>query len=487
MAEKKKKIFVDMLMAAGYWGGVENVVNRLGLYLKKQGFRVRITQLICEGDIWSDPELEFVYVFDSRLNMDLEKMYQGYKKMLESSDRKPDVILATNWPYMCYLGKRATEELGFNAPVIGYPHTNPWRFDEVGYGSIEMLDNADVCFAISNTIKDDMLKANPNAVVYRVNNPLPEGIKHANLDDRDPLSICYVGRLNVEKRPDLLIEAMGKCKTPYHLYLAGSGPMKTSLIKRAKELGINDRVHFLGWLTNPWEAVEKSSICVMASAFEGFSLTATEAMARGMALISTPVSGSIELIKPGETGYLFPHDDYEALADILDKIAEGILPSIDPYKCIEISVPFKSDIALFDTALKLFATANYKFLPYFDAIVHKVSVIVPIEDEWEFMEGALESIVSQSIGLDMIEIIIVIKKGIEKTVKIVMDYENRFPDCVMVINVDTDEDLEEVGLFYATGTYNITLGKNHIMEERELSFLLMDAITYRKSNKLGLV
>lgn len=470
---------VDVLMAVGYYGGVENVINRLGCYLIDHGFRFRIVQIIYEGDAWADSKLEFLYAYDSGKNMDLEKMCMGYQKILKETNEIPDVILATGWPYMSYVAKHAAEDLKARIPVIGYPHTNPWRYGQSGYGDVDMFNNAEVCFAISNQIHEEIKKSNPNCINYRVNNPLPEGILPGDPQRRNPLHIAYVGRFTEEKRPEIIVRALGECKAPFELFMAGSGKLEKDLKILAKNLKVIDRIHFLGWQDDPWKAIESSSFLIMSSIYEGFSLAATESMARGMGLISTPVSGSIELIKPGETGYLF--EDYKELASILDKIAEGELPYSDYEKCFSVAYPYRSNIALFDLSLKLYATSHYKMLPYEGVRIIRVSVIVP---EKYATGEVIESILFQSIGREFIELIIITGDKKSPSFKTASDYESKYPDSILIINLDTNVGMQEqinIGRSYSSGDYVYFKEDNNALPFNFLFEKAIHAVTYRKT------
>jgi UDP-D-galactose:(glucosyl)LPS alpha-1,6-D-galactosyltransferase len=74
---------------------------------------------------------------------------------------------------------------------------------------------------------------------------------------------------------------------------------------------------------------------VVASDWEGLSLSAVEALARGIPVISTPCDGIVEYLKHGVSGYMFKHDDMEGLANILNEIDDGALPGIDPKNCVK--------------------------------------------------------------------------------------------------------------------------------------------------------
>ena len=94
-----------------------------------------------------------------------------------------------------------------------------------------------------------------------------------------------------------------------------------------------EQVEFLGWLENPWAYCKDASALVAASEYEGFQLSAAEALSMGMTVISTPVEGVIDYVQPGVNGYFFKQEDAIGLAQILDMIYEGKLSLCDRNVC----------------------------------------------------------------------------------------------------------------------------------------------------------
>ena len=106
------------------------------------------------------------------------------------------------------------------------------------------------------------------------------------------------------------------------LSLAGDGPLRAELGRRAREAGVDDHVHFLGLLTKPDVAIEmrRHDVFVMASERETFSAVVVEAMASGLPVVATRCGGPDELIVPG-TGLLVDVGDTSAVAAAILAIA----------------------------------------------------------------------------------------------------------------------------------------------------------------------
>jgi N-acetyl-alpha-D-glucosaminyl L-malate synthase BshA len=101
---------------------------------------------------------------------------------------------------------------------------------------------------------------------------------------------------------------------PARLMLIGDGPDRSSAEYLAMNLGVADRVHFLGKQDNVNELLPLADLMLMPSEMESFGLAALEAMACGVPTIATRVGGVPELIDDGSNGLLFPVGDTDAMA-----------------------------------------------------------------------------------------------------------------------------------------------------------------------------
>lgn len=148
--------------------------------------------------------------------------------------------------------------------------------------------------------------------------------KELNLSDAQVI-IGTVSRLRHEKGTDILIEAFSMLTAQNKeicLLVAGTGPDEEILKTRVTESGISSQVIFYGQA--PWERAMQllsiMDIVVVASRFEGFGLTAAEAMAAGKPVIASDTSGLKEVVSDHETGLLFPVGDVTALSDAMAKL-----------------------------------------------------------------------------------------------------------------------------------------------------------------------
>jgi glycosyltransferase involved in cell wall biosynthesis len=99
-----------------------------------------------------------------------------------------------------------------------------------------------------------------------------------------------------------------------HLWLAGEGVLGGQLRHLAKELGILDRVHFLGWRDDAAALMAAADILVCPSREEPFGNVIVEAWARRLPVVAAAAAGPAWLVAHERTGLLFPVDDAAALA-----------------------------------------------------------------------------------------------------------------------------------------------------------------------------
>jgi glycosyltransferase involved in cell wall biosynthesis len=104
--------------------------------------------------------------------------------------------------------------------------------------------------------------------------------------------------------------------------IAGDGPQMPLLQSLAKELGIEDRVFFLGWQSRLqlMKCYQQANLFLFPSRHEGMPNALLEAMASGLPVVASCVAGNEELVMDGETGYLVPSEDVEALQMALKKL-----------------------------------------------------------------------------------------------------------------------------------------------------------------------
>jgi glycosyltransferase involved in cell wall biosynthesis len=142
----------------------------------------------------------------------------------------------------------------------------------------------------------------------------------------EPRLLC-VGRLIPIKGHIVLLRAFAEARRQVpalRLDIAGRGPLEPALRALTKELGIDDAVHFLGYVAPIQGAIEDSAIIVVPSMGEGFGMVALEAMERARPVIAAEIGGLGELVEDGVTGYLVAPGEAEPLADAVVRLAANL-------------------------------------------------------------------------------------------------------------------------------------------------------------------
>jgi glycosyltransferase involved in cell wall biosynthesis len=142
----------------------------------------------------------------------------------------------------------------------------------------------------------------------------------------EPRLLC-VGRLIPVKGHLVLLRALAQARARVPglvLEVAGQGPLEPALKAYARELGLSDAVRFLGFVSPVQRAIEDAAIVVVPSLGEGFGMVALEAMERARPVIASAVGGLPEIVADGETGFVVPAGDAEALADAMVALAADL-------------------------------------------------------------------------------------------------------------------------------------------------------------------
>lgn len=133
--------------------------------------------------------------------------------------------------------------------------------------------------------------------------------------------VLFCAKLQPWKRPRDLLAAFAQVAAPdAYLVFAGEGSMRAALEAAARSSGIAERVRFLGFVNQSRlpETYNAADIFVLPSEYEPFGMVINEAMlCRCPVIVSDRVGARFDLVKEGETGYVFPCGDIDALASAL--------------------------------------------------------------------------------------------------------------------------------------------------------------------------
>jgi len=133
-------------------------------------------------------------------------------------------------------------------------------------------------------------------------------------------NLLFVGRLAGVKGLPVLLESLALIKNIHPdvmLTVAGDGPDRAALERRATELGLTQQVRFLGYQSQSQvrQLMAETDVFVMASFAEGVPVVLMEAMASGVPVVATRIAGVPELVEDGVSGFLVPPGDAQSLAE----------------------------------------------------------------------------------------------------------------------------------------------------------------------------
>lgn len=147
--------------------------------------------------------------------------------------------------------------------------------------------------------------------------------KELNLAEDDFL-VLSVGELNENKNHQVVIRALAQLQDPkIHYLLCGKGELRDRLEALAKELGLEENVHFLGYRRDVVDICNQCDVFVLPSFREGISVASLEAMYCGMPLITSRVRGADDYLQDGESGFFCDAQDAAGFAEAIRKLKEN--------------------------------------------------------------------------------------------------------------------------------------------------------------------
>jgi N-acetyl-alpha-D-glucosaminyl L-malate synthase BshA len=165
---------------------------------------------------------------------------------------------------------------------------------------------------IRNFVNCDVYVRNPSLIAQM----RPQFAAPATATQPEEKLLVHLSNFRPVKRILDVVETFARVAraVPSRLLLIGDGPDRSAAERLALQLGIQDRIHFLGKQDNVNELLPVADLMLMPSEMESFGLAALEAMACGVPAIATRVGGVPELIDDGVNGRLFEVGDVAGMA-----------------------------------------------------------------------------------------------------------------------------------------------------------------------------
>lgn len=241
---------------------------------------------------------------------------------------QPDIV-STHTSKAGFLGRIASWSLGI--PAIYTPHC--WSFVEGFPGAhyylwaerfarpfgrrIIMVSEAERQEGLSR-------KVGSTSHLVTVHNGMPDVGSTLRADpSRSTPRLVMVGRCEAQKDHLTLFHALGRLKKiAWTLDCIGDGPLRPQLESAALDLGIRERVNFLGYRRDVAEHLSRAQVFVLITHWESFPRSIIEAMRAGLPVIATGVGGTAEAVIDGETGFVVGRGDVDDLTERLEGLIQ---------------------------------------------------------------------------------------------------------------------------------------------------------------------
>jgi glycosyltransferase involved in cell wall biosynthesis len=194
--------------------------------------------------------------------------------------------------------------------------------------------------AVSEDLKDDILQRTPLrpgklCVIYNgidtsvFLRPRSERLRQQFGWAEEEIIIGSLGNIRPAKGYDFLLRAAALLQESPHRYRfviagQGKGGLYDGLLQLRKELGLEDRVLFLGFIDDAAEFLSNLDLFLSTSISEGLPLSAIQAMVAGLPLVATRCGGYEELVADRENGVLVDVGDPRAIADALELLVNDV-------------------------------------------------------------------------------------------------------------------------------------------------------------------
>jgi glycosyltransferase involved in cell wall biosynthesis len=228
-----------------------------------------------------------------------------------ADEEEHDVIHAHDW--MTYRAginarKRSGKPLVVHIHATEFDRTGGSPNSNISHLEYQGLAAADLVIANSNWTKKNVIDQYkiPESKIAVVHWGIEEDRPEYHMKFRSPINdrekvVLFLGRLTIQKGPDYFVETAKKVlehEKNVRFMIAGSGDMQNRMIRRVAELGIADKVNFLGFVQGEdvHRAFQMADLYVMPSVSEPFGLVALESLKNNTPILISKQSGASEVI-----------------------------------------------------------------------------------------------------------------------------------------------------------------------------------------------
>lgn len=322
---------VFVLPGIDHIGGAERQVMLLAKHIVKRGHRAAVVVLSGNGGEQAMTlQAQGVAFLSLRMRKGLLDP-RGWLRWLQFVRReRPDVVHShlphatwfTRWsrlraPVPVQVDTIHTTAIGGIRTRLGYRWSN-WLSDHTTAVSEDVAQS----YGKGGLINLRCTSIIPNAIDLQSWSDRNHADSLAKVQPQSIFRWIGVGRLEAIKNYPVLLRAMTLLPDTVELVIAGSGSQYQSLRNLAQELGLRNRVSFLGFVQNLQSSLQASNAMVLASQWEGFPTVILEAGASGLPVVATDVPGTRCAVVDGVTGFLVCVNDPVALARTMKRLMD---------------------------------------------------------------------------------------------------------------------------------------------------------------------
>ncbi|MBD3281690.1 glycosyltransferase [Candidatus Uhrbacteria bacterium] len=325
----KDKLVAYILPTLQAGGGAERLVMQLSERLPEHGFEAHIFANVRGGALENLlQEKNIAYTLIERRGI-FSRFINICKLKRHLQDLSPDIVhthlLAAD------IWGRFSARLAKCGPIVTTLHNVKMEYGRLGVWVMRLTKTLTARYiAISDDVAgflENTLKVKPQKITTIQNGVEVSKIKRRiNRPFHDVPKLLFVGRLEPQKNPDILLHALANVRGSWELAIYGQGSMEHELKYMADSLGILPRIYWQGIAKDMHHIYAEHDLFIMPSAWEGFGLVAVEAAVAGIPMIVSDIpvmrelfADSVKMSAPGNVASLT-----QAIEDCLDNSSQAV-------------------------------------------------------------------------------------------------------------------------------------------------------------------
>ena len=320
-------------VATGFpsWGGTELHILNLSEQLRRRGYEVTVA---CRPGCWVEERAGQMGLPTVPIRVMRQNDWQDFgaiRRVLR--ERKIDVMHVHWSTDVVVPGFAALRE---HVPVrilsrhMPYPFKNrlgSWLYSRVLFSRLTPVSDSVRRMLLKSGVPDgkiEVIHHGTDVEAFAETTQPRREVRAALGIPEDSVAVGIVGRIAPEKGHAVLLEAVRKLdgQYPLSLVIVGSGPDEDAIRAAARSAGLEDKVIFAGFRDDVNNAINAMDVVAVPSTWnEPCSAVVQQGMALSKPVVGTRAGGTPEMVLDGETGFLVPPSDADALASALAHLA----------------------------------------------------------------------------------------------------------------------------------------------------------------------